>query len=59
MGLLSSIRGKKLRELFEKHSSWKTIDMLVQKYVKNLEAYEKNAQWVTKQFLIEKMHYTK
>ena len=30
-GLAFCIRGKKLRELFEKHSSWKTIDMLVQK----------------------------
>ena len=51
--------GKKLRELFEKHSGFKTIDVLVQKYVKNLDASERNAMWVTKQYLMEKCNYTK
>ena len=33
--------------------------MMVQKYVKHLEATEKNAQWVTKQYLMDKCSYTK
>ena len=52
------IRGKKLRELFEKHADFKKIDLLVQKYVLNQHAAESNAMWVTKQYLIEKCPYT-
>ena len=56
---VSAIQGQKLRQLLEKHGSFKELEMHVKKYVRELDKEGKKGRWVTKQYLTDIMKYSK
>ena len=56
---VSAIQGNKLRQLLEKHGSFKELEYHVKKYVRELEKEGKKGRWVTKQYLTDIMKYSK
>ncbi|CAE7273781.1 unnamed protein product, partial [Symbiodinium sp. KB8] len=48
----------KLRQLLEKHGSFKELEYHVKKYVRELEKEGKKGRWVTKQYLTDIMKYS-
>ena len=51
--------GEKLRELLQKHGSFKEVELHVAKYVRDMKKEAKHGKWVTKAYLTDVLKYSK
>ena len=59
MYICHALRGEKLRELLQKHGSFKEVELHVAKYVRDLKKEGKHGKWVTKAYLTDILKYSK